>query len=144
MRKKNNMKRGFTLVEIMIVVSILVILAALAIPNILRSQMTARESLALTNLKRISESCQIYFTRAESYPAALMDLSGEVPPYLDATLASGTKDGYNFVYTQTADGFTLQANVIAGGLGKYFYTDETTVIRFHVDAPAGSGDPIIN
>ncbi len=140
MKKKNNMRRGFTLVEIMIVISILVILTALAIPNILRSQITARESLALTNVKRISESCQIYYSRQDSYPVTLTDLSGEIPPYLHTSLTGGTKDGYNFVYTQTADGFTLQANVLAAGLGRYFYTDETTVIRQHVNAPAGPGD----
>lgn len=137
------MRRGFTLVEIMIVISILVILTALAIPNILRSQITAREAMALTNIKRISESCQVYYTRQDSYPAALTDLSGDVPPYLDTTLTSGTKDGYNFVYTQVADGFTLQANVIAGGFGRYFYTDETAVMRQHVNVPAGPGDESI-
>lgn len=156
MKKKNNINNslifkaqrnfvtGFTLVEIMIVVSILVILTGLAIPNILRSQITARESLALTNIKRISESCLVYYTRQDSYPAALTDLSGDVPPYLDVSLTGGTKDGYNFAYTQTVDGFTLQANVVAGGFGRYFYTDETTIIREHVNAPAGPGDPIIN
>ncbi len=143
-KKKNKMKKGFTLVEIMIIISVVLILTALAIPNILRSQITARESMALTNVKRISESCQVYNTREEVYPAALTDLSGDVPPYLSTTLTSGTKDGYNFVYTQTADGFTLYANVIAAGVGRYFYTDETTVIRQHVNAPAGPGDPIIN
>ena len=143
-RKKNKMKKGFTLVEIMIVISVLLILTALAIPNILRSQITARESMALTNVKRISESCQVYYTREDRYPAALADLSADVPPYLSTTLTGGIKDGYNFVYTQTAEGFTLYANVIAGGLGRYFYTDETTVIRQNVNAPAGPGDPIIN
>lgn len=141
---KINFVSGFTLIEIMIVISVLAILTTLAIPNILRSHIAARESLALTNIKKISESCQIYYTRQDSYPAALADLSGDIPPYLDSTLTSGTKDGYNFIYTQTADGFTVQANVAAGGLGRHFYTDETDIIRVHVNAPAGPGDPGIN
>ncbi len=143
-KKKNSMRRGFTLVEIMIVVLILGILTTLAIPNVLRARITAREAVALSNIKKISEAAQMYYNQQSSFPASLTNLSEAVPSYIDSNLASGTKDNYNFVYTQVNEGFTLQANVEAGGVGRYFYTDETIVIRQHVNAPAGPGDPIVN
>lgn len=143
-KKKNSISRGFTLVEIMIVVLILGILTLLAVPNVLRARLTAREAVAISNIKKISEAAQMYYSQQSEFPASLVDLSEAVPSYIDSSLASGNKDGYNFIYTLAAEGFTLQANVASGGVGRYFYTDESIIIREHANAPAGAGDAIVN
>lgn len=140
------MKKGFTLIEIMIVVAIVIILITMAVPNILRSRVAANEGAAMANLKTINRSCQAYHIDNQSYPSALNQLSEAIPPYLDGVLGSGHKQGYDFVYTQSdSDHFTVNANPAHTGLlkGRYFYLDETGAIRARSDGPAGADDEII-
>ena len=85
-------RRGFTLVEIMIVVAIIALLAAIAIPNLLRARHNANESAAIASLRTISTAMES-FRVAETppaYPASLATL-GAPPsssPYIDAQLAA--------------------------------------------------------
>lgn len=142
------MKRGFTLIEIMIVVAIVIVLVMLAVPNILRSRVVANEGAALANLRSINSACQIYHINKETYPASLSDLiePNSSPPYIDTMLASGKKQGYEFAYELlNSDHFTVNANSLSGGLlkGRYFYTDESGVVRTKSDGPAGPEDEAI-
>ncbi len=137
---------GFTLVEILIIVALVIILATMAAPNILRSRVNANEGTAVGNLRSINNACQLYHLNQDQYPEALADLSNTTPPYLDSTLASGEKQSYKFVYKLvSSDQFTVNANPISTGLlrGKYFYMDETGVIRYNSTGPADSGDEIV-
>ncbi len=139
------MKRGFTLVEIMIVVAIVAILITLAVPGLLRSKVIANETAALGNLRTINNACQLYHNNEEKYPASLDVLAQTQPPYLDSILASGQKQSYQFIYTLVSnDQFTVNANPTSLGLlrGRYFYLDESGVIRFKNDGPAGPNDEI--
>jgi len=61
-------ERGFTLVEIMIVVAIIALLAAIAIPNILRGRTTANESAAIGNLRALMSSVEMYRSVNQIYP----------------------------------------------------------------------------
>ena len=102
-------KRGFTLVEVMIVVAIIALLAAIAIPNLLRARHNANESAAIGSLRTISSAMESF--RAAQTPAryatfndvpaslALLAAPPSGPAYIDAVLASGSKQGYNFVMT---------------------------------------------
>jgi len=140
------MKRGMTLVEIMVVVAVVVILVGLSIPNILRSRIVAYEVMALANTKSISNACQLYHMNQGFYPNSLVDLSAGDPPYIDSQLGSGNKQRYEFKYNRAnVDSFTLSAEPTSGGLlrGKYFYTDESGIIRSKADAPAGPEDEIV-
>ena len=104
-------KKGFTLVEIMIVVAIIALLAAIAIPNLLRARHNANESAAIATLRTISTAEESF--RAAQNPntyGTLVQLGALPLPYIDTTLATGTKQGYIFTITAlTVNTYTCTA-----------------------------------
>ena len=136
-------KRGFTLVEIMIVVAIIALLAAIAIPNLLRARHNANEAAAIASLKTISVACES-FRAAQTpptYPAALANLTTPlaVPPYIDTALAGATaaateRQGYWFTYALgNRNQYTCTATPATGGTTgtRIFFVDESGVIRLN-------------
>ncbi len=99
-------RAGFTMVEIMIVVSIIALLAALLVPNLLYARMNATEAVVQGTLKNIASACESYRS-AQTIPRFSLTLAvmiNETPQYLDATIdtaATGNaKNGYNYTYTR--------------------------------------------
>jgi len=92
------MKKGFSMVEIMIVTAIIVILAGIAIPSLLRSRLTANEQSAISNIETISVAAQTYWSVNNALPTTLNVLYTN--SYLDATLGCAsqpcTKNGYRY------------------------------------------------
>lgn len=126
--------RGFTLVEIMIVVAIIALLAAIAIPNLLRARHNANEGAAIGNVHTLVSGLESFraVQAPVTYPAALTELSSASPPYCDAVLASGAKQGYSFTYARTsASQYTLNADPTTSGVTgtRGFFADESGVIR---------------
>src|SRR5579871_1551297 len=81
MHIKRNRKQGFTLVEIMIVVAIIGLLAAIAIPNFVRARTTSQKNACINNLRQIDGAKQQYALEngaANSYTVT----SGDITPYL--------------------------------------------------------------
>lgn len=140
---------GFTLVEMMLIVAIVIVIITIAAPNFLKSRVIATEAAAISNCRAINNACQLYHINNETYPKKLSQLvePESNPPYIDPELASGRKQSYNFIYEYVDDGhFTLNANPISSGLlrGRYFYMDETGIIRANSDGPAGPDDEIVS
>ena len=137
---------GFTLVEIMIVVAIIALLAAIAIPNLIRARLSANEAAAETAIRTIHTAAQSYRAVNTAFPASLTTLASATPPYIDSVLGAGAKNGYNFTLTAGTNTFSSTARPQNYGTSgsRSFFVDESGVIRYTgADADAtASDDPI--
>src|SRR3989449_8920868 len=88
-----NRQKGFSLIELLIVVAIILIIAAIAIPNFLRAKMAANESAAVSSIHAINTAEIAYASAFPSvgFSALLTDLGPAGGAYIDNQLASGTK-----------------------------------------------------
>lgn len=150
-------KAGFTLIELMIVIVIIAIIAAISIPNLMRSRMTANELAAVESVRTLS-SAEIEFQGAALVTdgqgtgmfGTLGDLSGANPPFIDSVLGGGTKQGYLFQVdlSNQAPGipaFGATATPISPGFGtRAFYVDDTGLITFTNDGtvPDPNSNPV--
>jgi prepilin-type N-terminal cleavage/methylation domain-containing protein len=135
-------EKGFSLIELLIVVAIILIIAAIAIPNLLRARIAANESSAVASIRTIN-TAQISYNSAYptvGYAASLGALAGTscTPPgssgacLIDTTLAGGTKSGYSFSEAATAGTYEVVASpVTANQTGtRYFCSFADAVVRF--------------
>ena len=116
--RQKNQQKGFTLVEIMIVVAIVALLAALPVPNIVRAKISANESAAESTLKTVSIACESFRAAqaVPTYPANTAALTGATPPYIDVTVFGANKQGYVNTYTFiSASEFVCSAHPVSVG-----------------------------
>ena len=143
-------QKGFSLIELLIVVAIILIIAAIAIPNLLRSRIAANEASAVGSIRTINTSevtyastyPQIGFNTLDTLGGAGGSSSGA--GLIDAVLASGTKSGYVFTITTggaasggPATTYDVHGDPQNSQTGqRHFFSDQSGVIRFNVGAAA--------
>jgi type IV pilus assembly protein PilA len=152
-------QKGFSLIELLIVVAIILIIAAIAIPNLLRARMQANEASAVSSIHAVNTAEISYtslFPTVGFAPSLLALGDGGTSPcagtaaascYLDPALSSGTKSGYLFSYTPDASTtpalhYSVTASPISPGISgqRGFYSSEQNVTRVNPTGAAGSSD----
>ncbi|PYV18648.1 MAG: pili assembly chaperone [Acidobacteria bacterium] len=151
--------KGFSLIELLIVVAIILIIAAIAIPDLLKSRVAANQASAVGSLRTINTSEVTYSsTYTSGYSPTLVSLDGPAggnsaasSSLIDSVLGAGVKSQYTFLYTavQTSaspvryDAYSIGANPVQGagtGNGNCYYSDASAVIRFNTATTATSSD----
>jgi len=156
-------QKGFSLIELLIVVAIILIIAAIAIPNLLRARMAANEASAVGSTRTINTAEVTY---SSAYPEVgftltLSNLAGPTATcsggsgatsaqscLIDNVLGSGTKSGYTFALanggstTTPQNTYTISASPLTIGSSgqRGFFSNQTGVIRYNQSGTATSTD----
>ena len=159
--KKRNKKRGFSLIELLIVVAIILIIAAIAIPNLLRSRIAADEASAVGSLRTLNTAEVTYNTTYPNVgfacslpslgpPSGSASVSSSAAGLIDSNLSGGVKSGYSFTLLssncQPANGikttYDYGAQPVSHGVtgGWYFCSDPTGVIQYNAASTGAFSD----
>jgi type IV pilus assembly protein PilA len=155
MPDRRRFRRGFSLIELLIVIAIILIIAAIAMPKLTSARMFAYEMAAIRTLVTLNTAQTQYFSTYGRYATTLAEM-GPPPGGATATasgadlitsdLALGMKSGYKFSMVGSPQGYAVNAEPqVFNTTGKRsFFTDQSTVIREHIgNEPASVNDPEI-
>ncbi len=152
-------QKGFSLLELMVTVSVIMIISAIAIPNLMRGKINANEAVALSSMRALNQACSAFWMEHYAYPTSLADLdpSGASTPasldFADPALVSGYKSGYTFSYKVTAvdssgkvQSYSITAEPVSrGSTGeKGFYADDSGPIRANPTGTASATSPPVD
>ena len=148
-------RRGFSLIELLIVVAVILTIAAIAIPNFIQSKIRANEAAAVQNMRNITTGEVVYsttygigfsstFAKLGPPPGGSLFMDANNAGLIDDVLAAGTKAGYQYSYLASAavggmvSAYTITASPVNPGMTgqRYFFTDQSGVIRSSTSGPA--------
>jgi type IV pilus assembly protein PilA len=142
---------GFSLIELLIVVAIILVIAAIAIPNLIRAKAAANESVSVASIHAINTAEIAYSSLNPTigFSALLADLGPAGGGFLDSNLASGSKSGYNYTYVQVggapSSGYSINADPIVRSItgNRSFYSSQDNLTRYDPSAPATVASPVL-
>ena len=147
-------RRGFSLIELLIVIAIILIIASIAIPKLTEARKAAYEMSAIKSLNTVNTAQIQYFSTYGRYAQTLDELgpppgSGAPSPgaadLIPGSLASGLHQGYVFTMVGTPAGYTINADPQAASTGtRHFFSDHSATIRHNFGQPASESDPEIS
>lgn len=146
--------RGFSLIELLIVISIILIILAIALPRFNKAVMAGREMAAQATVKTLHSAEAQYYSTYGKYPESLAQLgkptsgaaSAAAADLVGADLAKGEKQGYKYNVQATPTGYSINADPVTFGNSgsRTFYSDQSGEIHAHNGAePATASDPEI-
>ncbi len=141
LEQRRRPERGFSLIELLIVIAIILIILSIALPQMSKSRMNAQEMAAVAEVGTINKAEVQYYSQYNQYATSLSQLgppaasgaaegpqaSGLIP----GGLASGASGGYNFTVTQSAQGYSISAvpKVFGSSGRRTFYSDQSGITR---------------
>jgi len=143
---------GFSLIELLIVIAIILIILTIAVPKLGTARMNASEMAVIREIQTINTSQSQYLSQFGKYANTLAELgpptSGGPGPaaadLLPSSLASGEKDGYTFIMAATPQGYTVNANPkVYNSTGRRtFFCDQSMIIHQNWSSePANANSP---
>jgi type IV pilus assembly protein PilA len=152
MFRQTDRRRGFSLIEMLIVVSIILIIITVAVPKFLKAQMAAHELGAIKAIQTIHQAEVQYQSQFGRYANSLQEIgppaSGPATPsaadLVGNDLAGGEKSGYKFTLTGSNGGYVITAVPVTYGTSgsRTFYSDQTMVLHQNFSAePATVSSP---
>jgi prepilin-type N-terminal cleavage/methylation domain-containing protein len=152
-RRRRNARAGFSLIELLIVIAIILVILTVALPKLNNAVRGARETGALKAITTIHTAQVQYYSSYNRFAASLQELgppaSGAAGPaaaeLIERDLASGEKGGYKFVLAATPTGYSITATPIKYGTdgSKTYFSDQGMGIHVHNgQEPATISDPL--
>jgi type IV pilus assembly protein PilA len=138
-RKARTRQQGFSLIELLIVIAIILIILAIAVPKMSQSRMHAQEMAAIAEVQTVNKAELQYYSQFGQYATTLTQLGPpaggaqgpQAADLIPAGLASGSASGYNFTIAQIPTGYSVTAVPKAfGSTGRRtFYSDQSGVVH---------------
>ncbi len=139
--KRRSRQQGFSLIELLIVIAIILIILSIALPQMSKSRMNAQEMAAVAEMSTINKAEVQYYSQFNQYATSLSQLGppasggGAEGPQsaglIPGNLASGTSGGYTFTVAQSAQGYAATAvpRVFNSTGRRTFYSDQSGITR---------------
>jgi type IV pilus assembly protein PilA len=138
-------QKGFSWIELLVVLVIMGVIASIAIPRLHEAEMSGNESSAVSSLRSIV-TAQVAYNITSGMGRYASDLSIlSSAALIDSVLGSGAKEGYNYTCTQSGSFFSVTAAPeIPGQTGRRsYFADQSGVIRFSNEGPATVDSPAL-
>jgi len=141
-RRLNRRRFGFSLIELLIVITIIVIILTVAVPRLTKARMYAQEMAAIQAIKAMHQAESLYYSQYGKFATSLAELG---PPtggaadgpaaanLIQEDLATGEKQGYRFTLTASPGGYVINAAPLVFGTNgsRTFWSDQTMTVRQH-------------